>query len=237
MKEHPILFSGPLVRAILAGQKTVTRRVVDAARLRVNVPRLVPLHIPFEVPGKRSDMSIAPGTYRATMNEHGAVSVVLRGERVGVKPDEFQWASPYGAPGDHLWVRETWAPGGATRPGAGELNPQNPAQAAFYRADGEALPETWSGWCPSIHMPRWASRLTLAVEDVRVERLHDITEADARAEGVDAVSVADVPRNGTLSCVADFAQLWEKINGKGSWALNPWVWRVAFEVLPGGGRG
>jgi hypothetical protein len=171
--ERPILFSGSMVRAILAGTKTVTRRIVRAPKSMRDLASL---------------------------------------------------RCPYGAPGDRLWVRETWQT---------ETHPDDrDAAKVSYRADGEVHCEgdRWT-WRPSIHMPRWASRITLNVVSTRMERLHSITEEDAIAEGVDAVSVADVPRNGTLSRVADFAQLWQMINGKRApWASNPPVWRVEFKA-------
>lgn len=192
MKERPILFSGPMVRALLEGQKTVTRRVVRWPLLGPSDGRKRRVYLPDDLTG--SD----------------AASRKL---------------CPYGVPGDRLWVRETWAPGGAEVPGAGKVNPQNPAQAAFYRADRETLPEAWSAWSPSIHMPRWASRLTLRVTDVRVERLHAIDGADAVREGI-----APTTRNEAPAAVR-FAELWDRVGGKRApWASNPWVWRVAFEV-------
>lgn len=188
MKERPILFSGPMVRAILAGQKTVTRRVVREKKCTTC-----------------NDVGeVHAGT------EHG-LTIRPCPRCDGVR------RCPYGAPGDRLWVRETWRYLGDG--------------VTLYRADIPDHLARRTTWHPSIHMRRHRSRLTLRVTDVRVERLHAIDEADAIREGVDAVSVADVPRNGTLSRRDDFAQLWEKINGKRApWASNPWVWRVAFEV-------
>ena len=122
---------------------------------------------------------------------------------------------PYGAPGDRLWVRETWDTDGKT---------------IAYRA---TTPETTTDpepmrWRPSIHMPRWASRLTLAVTSVRVERVQEITEADARAEGIEPQR-SDY--SGEDSNSLQFRDLWDSINaarGYG-WAVNPWVWVVEFE--------
>lgn len=124
-----------------------------------------------------------------------------------------------------LWVRETW------------WKCPCDCDQIVYREKFDAggypnLPVVPSGWRPSIFMQRSDSRITLEVVSVRVERLHEITEDDAIREGVDAVSVADVPRNGTLTRRDDFAQLWQKINGKRApWASNPFVWRVEFKVL------
>lgn len=182
-KERPILFSGPMVRAILAGQKTVTRRVAK-------------------------DFS---GSALAHAN------AAIR--------------CPYGAPGDRLWVRETWQ--------AMEIDG---VKLCAYRAscpndtfdfDG---PQGIRGievkrWRPGIHMPRTFSRLSLDVVDVRVERLHTIDDADAEREGFidpDAEDIEGPCR--PLRPRLRFAELWDKINGKRApWASNPWVWRVAFE--------
>jgi hypothetical protein len=137
----------------------------------------------------------------------------------------FPKTCPYGAPGDLLWVRETWAP----LPGSVVLN------VAFYRADTKAAPDDVR-WRPSIHMPRWASRITLRITDVRVERLQDISEEDAEAEGL----TKEIAPNGHVTwhvpdllgaqtpCRA-FRLLWEDINGAGAWDANPWVWVIEFE--------
>lgn len=205
MKERPIIFNGAMVRAILEGRKSQTRRVVKF--------------------GKHPSGST---NNQPPMN-----------------------ACPYGQPGDRLWVRETWQ--GPMIPEDcmeefhehGREQFQSPGFCA-YRASGDsaeffdlAEDETVCRWRPSIHMPRWASRITLEVTAVRVERLQEISEADARAEGSDCLisdntteadrSLLDLPlyengspyRNG-------FALLWESINGDGSWDANPWVWVVDF---------
>lgn len=175
MADRPILFSAPMVRAMLAGTKTQTRRVAKPKR------------------------SIEPMT------------------------DEC----PYGQPGDLLWVRETWAWYGCER---------DPREV-LYRADTSNLPESHGRWRPSIHMPRWASRITLRVTGVRVERLQDITEVDAIAEGAQPFRLPCHPQRETLRHVDGFALLWESINGAGSWDANPWVWVVEFERVQGRGDG
>jgi hypothetical protein len=181
MKDHPILFSAPMVRALLDGSKTQTRRVVK------------PMHLPF--------------VENLTAN-------FLDG-KWGERP------MPYGQPGDRLWVREAWAP---IRDGA---------KNAWYRAD--MCEATLNGappgfrWRPSIHMPRWASRITLEVTGVRVERLVDISEADAIREGVSADKYAYKGLDRAYSRA--FSDLWENINGPGSWEANPWVWVIEFKRL------
>ena len=125
-------------------------------------------------------------------------------------------------PGDILWVRETWA-----------RSNDNPL-GVVYRADpGDDLMDPIGGkWRPSIHMPRWASRLSLEVLDVRPERLQEITEEEAVMEGIREVTMADVPRQAAMSERQDFARFWDKIDGPGSWEANPWVWRYEFRRVP-----
>ena len=132
---------------------------------------------------------------------------------------------PYGQPGDRLWVRETW-----------KRHPEYP-DAALYRATwGNA--ETGDRWRPSIHMPRWASRLSLEVTGIRVERLQDISEADAIAEGT-RCWICGGPVDGSCDndcacfhtrreAIPSYRVLWESINGPGSWAANPYVWSISF---------
>lgn len=124
---------------------------------------------------------------------------------------------PYGAPGDHLWVRETWD--------CVHYQGIDAAPTYFYRAD-ETDPERDAliRWRPSIHMPRTASRITLEITDVRVERLQHISEDDARAEGV-----GEGPQEGMVTGpVVAFADLWDSIHGPDAWLKNPWVWVVEF---------
>lgn len=197
MKERPILFSGPMVRAILAGRKTQTRRLVrNPARLD---------------------------------------GLMLAGE-------EGEW-SPYGRPGDRLWVKETF------RYVLNDSSPHEPVPkrnpfigGVYYKAD----PHSWltnreelAGWRwrPSIFMPRWASRITLEVTEVRVQRLQEITPDDARAEGVvtEAKSTdwhGDQTQHLThdVACAVEaFERLWDEINGKRApWSSNPFVWAITF---------
>ena len=202
MGERPILFSGPMVRAILAGAKTQTRRVVKPA------------------PGKQAAWltpALLNDSPRAAMVDGGAQFAHPRG-------GPLTWVRcPYGAPGDTLWVRETWQT---------ETDPsdRDPAMVR-YAADGPVITEgdRWT-WRPSIHMPRWASRITLRVTSVRVERLHAITEDDARAEGIASLSVQTGP-HAILGrpFATEFAALWRTINGPESWGAYPWVWVVGFE--------
>jgi hypothetical protein len=214
MKERPILFSAPMVRAILEGRKTQTRRIVKPQPMADHI-----LCMPDgQIPGICKD-----------------------GHRI--RDDEFgkAWMTcPHGQSGDRLWVREThrlfdkvWTPDAMDT-------------AVQYRADMRArilsgwyvgADEASGNWSPSIFMRRWMSRITLEITVVRVERLQDISEADAAAEGV----VYFPPGHGDywqpsdeINCPCSFAygaymQLWESINGAGSWAANPWVWVLEFK--------
>ena len=197
MSERPILFSGPMVRAILEGRKTQTRRVLkpSAYLRRYNDER------------------------RLNLSEAQLLDAKAHAARVNIGRG---LPSPCGAPGDTLWVRETWAP---SRFKAGDPN-------YAYRADGER--EGVGRWRPSIHMPRRASRLTLRIKSVRVERLQEISQGDAQAEGlsgpmIDAELDAIVNQIGLAPSKA-FRALWDSINEKSHpWASNPWVWVVEFE--------
>lgn len=204
MKERPILFSAPMVRAILEGRKTQTRRIVK--------PRVIPVvEECFRVNGKWCNRTF----------DYDLVNLC-----------------PYGQPGDRLWVRETWASRG--------VNPVAMPSGKFgaavveYRADTARA--TWDRdpiqrdpdghWRPSIFMPRWASRIRLEVTGVRVERLNDISEADAIAEGIPAASLHDLDCD-TIAPSAHYRDIWESINGPGSWAKNPFVWVVEFKRIGG----
>jgi len=195
MKERPILFNGEMVRAILDGRKTMTRRVVKGAGHSSVTRMLAPWR--------------ANGTIRTK-------------EMCGHEAGPFH-DCPYGAPGDRLWVRETWMP---------ESEEGIRTGGVLYRATDRAEPDGDCPfrWRPSIHMPRLASRITLEITDVRVEKVRDITHADALAEGVAYdVSKADgapVPR---------FRALWDSIYAKRGygWNANPWAWVIEFKRVEG----
>lgn len=179
MKERPILFSAPMVRAILDGRKNQTRRALN--------------------PQPDGGIQFNPCTPHGVLNGKGDTLICKFGKR-----------------GDRLWVRETWS--------------QHPQFADIaFRADGEEFEDsdgfTWIlKWKPSIHMPRWASRIMLEITNVRVERLRDIGEDDAIAEGVSLSNFPMIP-------IYEYKELWESLNGKGSWDLNPWVWVIEFKRI------
>ena len=246
VRERPILFSAPMVRAILEGRKTQTRRVVKPQPHHGPVGEMVCLG--------------------------GADWAMDDGDLSG------QFRCPYGVPGDRLWVREAWAPNEGSAGGYIYRADVGEGSSGFYQADLKIGEWTHIAprWRSSIHMPRWASRITLRITDVRVERLQDISEADAIAEGlyksfpdeddrewfrdwteertgeppspdewadfeVGVWMVPGVPQGWGLTKaerrrdqwaptpVFAYRQLWNHINGPGSWDANPWVWVVTFE--------
>jgi len=192
MKERPILFSGEMVRALLDGRKTQTRRVIKPQ----------------------------PRDVHAELARHA-------------KPKEL--GCPHGQPGDLLWVRETWKPLHSEndilyRASHGEIT-RHLDQDKWFEIDWRKRKD---GWRPSIHMPRWASRITLRVKDVRVERVQEISPEDAMAEGIRHIARWG-PRGELIQAMLDapetFASLWNSINAKRGfgWDANPWVWVVEFE--------
>lgn len=212
MAERPILFNGPMVRAVLAGTKVETRRPVNGAPLE---PNLVPMRT--LVASQRSLV----GTFSLHRKPCPPVGKEL-----------WRGRCPYGAPGDRLWVREAFA---ACTHGA-NIEPH-------YRADGD-LPAGWGcpacqqgakTWTPSIHMPRWASRIDLRVKSVRIERVQAITEAGALAEGFEPVPShgewcdPKLGRMGHWTARKAFHDMWVAVYGQDAWDSNPWVWVVGFE--------
>lgn len=224
MKERPILFNGPMVNAILAGRKKQTRRIVK--------------------PQPEGMLGVSP--WWKAESDPSAPNIVP--------------PCPFGQPGDLLWVRETFSEMVGHHRG---LLGGNYAYKASMTAESERCRQDYikAGypyqWTPSIHMPRAASRITLEISAVRVERLKEISEEDARAEGITSREIAkkwgrevgwcaDWSRVGRPSKYAEngitaesdiclstarhaFANLWEFINGPGSWDANPWVWVVEFQ--------
>lgn len=212
MKERPILFSSAMVRALLDGRKTQTRRIIK------------------------------------TMNNN-RLEVKVGGKWRQIHAADPNLPCPYGQPGDRLWVRETF--------GVLDADHQTPDCKCYYKADcregsesDDLRKEYGYKYKPSIHMPRWASRITLEIVSVRVERLNDISEQDALAEGMKGITKDRIlvkygipdsdGQPGTDNygwpwnkwCTdprGAFFGLWESINGAGSWQQNPWVWVVEFK--------
>lgn len=205
MKERPILFSGPMVRALLAGAKTQTRRLAT------------------------------PGEFGASTWEQLPADLAAAWAR-----DARPRHPRFGERGDRLWIRETWC---LAHPdyhdeaeGIRSGRPIRDGRWCHYAASDDVdVDDGRSPWRSPIHQPRWASRITLEVTDVRVQRLHEISEDDTRAEGVDAWMESlrgkpDYDHNARLGAypVTAFARLWDSINGAGAWDANPWVWAISF---------
>lgn len=193
MKERPIIFNDEMVRAILAGRKTMTRR---------------------QMKGVMPDNGL--WLKKPTKTRSGITTHVMDAPKHGL--------CPFGAIGDRLWVREAfngyWLDGDVIQEIKDGISSAN--ELCDYRADYSDGMKAADGWTPSIHMPRWASRITLEITDVRVERLQDITEEDAQAEGV-TLSNPQI-----MSHKDEFSQLWGEIYGGDGWRSNPWVWVIAF---------
>lgn len=200
MRERPIIFSAPMVRAILDGRKTQTRRVAK------------------EFAG-RDDLDLI---LRRFPHQNGC---------------------PYGAPGDLLWLREAFSgPWCMEAQGGMAATPPSKWGATsriWYWADGSPTHGDWTRPRPSIHMPRWASRITLEIESVRIERLQDISSSDAISEGIEPCPrggewrnyLDSAPNRDALTPRVSFRSLWESINGPSSWDANPYVWVVSFRRI------
>ncbi|GKJ60397.1 hypothetical protein NUKP32_50020 [Klebsiella variicola] len=216
MKERGMIFNAEMARALLDGRKTQTRRIV-----------------------KGTDGAVK---FCKEWDINGEEIFVVLGEkdRTGMNPVLGAISCPFGAVGDRIWVRETFQ---------GPLfdydlmdsyckdpTPFEKPEFCVYKADGVPAPEFYDAddelhccWRPSIHMPRWASRILLEITNVRVERLKSISDGDAIREGC---STADMKSG---DCVADvFARLWASIYGSDSWNANPWVWVIELKRVEGG---
>ena len=220
-RELPILFNTEMVRAILDGRKTCTRRIVKP---QPDEKHTYPLGFVTDSTEKKE-----VGSFGFAANEYGG---------------SIQYVNPpyrY-APGDILYVRETWC----ALP-VNEAGHMRGHCVYYYRADGELRPEGWRGkWHPSIHMPKEAARIWLKVTDVRVERLQEITEKQACMEGTDPwdevcyenngwhPTFSDPDSGGDPNMVDGFHKLWNSTIKKSDldrygWYANPWVWVIEFE--------
>ncbi|PQK86787.1 hypothetical protein [Pantoea ananatis] len=226
MRERPILLNAEMVRAVLNGRKTQTRRVIQslAKSMQANGQKV----IDYREPGDKWY-----GDHVFSMRNQS-------GTWCDYTKEQFLAKCPFGAVGDRLWVRETWA----------RYNIDQDTHDIAYRA---TTPEDWpkeGRWRPSIHMPRWASRLTLEITGVRVERLNSVNEHDAIAEGLAEISKDGqtykygVPDRDGYPGTDDFgwpwhewerypisaySKLWKSIYGEESWQANPWVWVIEFK--------
>lgn len=228
MKERPILFSGDMVRALLSGRKTQTRRIVKSERYR----------LPYDA-----------DTFKVT--RHG----IIKGDCEKGESSFMPLTNRYGIRSDKLWVKETFREWHESDNQCGCSDhcscSTKPTTEYCYRADGHQIDDEDRAlgikWKPSIFMPRHASRLTLQLVNVRIERLNDISEQDAMAEGIDNncshINDCDCYPGEWLNYLNDddgfpcyspidsYRTLWEKINGEGSWNENPWVWVVEFKQI------
>ena len=208
MKERPILFSGPMVRAIREGRKTQTRRVVKPQPSPCGLRKLRDADI--------QATGLDPSLW------------------YGADPFTEAIKCPYGQPGDRLWVRETWRLLDSSK----ECACYDDCQCSQYHGKPiyRANSDSDDKWQPSIFMPRWASRITLEIVSVRVERINEITEQDAISDGiecrggkwgVDGVGVG----LGWMSPHGAFRELWDSINSSRGygWDSNPWVWVITFK--------
>lgn len=212
-KERPILFSAPMVRAVLEGRKTQTRRVVKP---QPEAPRAI-----YE-PGHCREVLFDSLACSSSGSPCSAVgwhwSMQCAGGAVISDGAKVETLCPYGKPGDRLWVKETFA----VIPGQPYANGKEDDILVTKADCGPLHAALVSKWKPSIFMPRNLSRITLEITNVRVERLQDISEADAISEGV-------VPGGRFPMCARGvYADLWDSINGEGSWDKNPWVWVIEF---------
>ncbi len=261
-KERPILFNGPMVEAILSGRKTQTRRL------------LKPFQVPAlnEIDGKQFWYSIVQNDRRYGFGVEGQTEQECIDQLITMASAACQ----FGNVGDRLWVRETWAP--VNSYGAPAIAYRADAEirelmkvrsfldddGAFNYEDPRVKPYNFSAWAsdllngiegqwkPSIHMPRFACRLMLNITNIRIERLNDISEADAQAEGVERVSVPDnIPvEDGYTKAIREmwkgyenkqrayrdtakdsFMSLWRDVYGAESWDANPYVWVIEFEAV------
>jgi hypothetical protein len=225
MKEHPIIFSGPSIKAILSGAKTQTRRIITPQPCDDGIVRII--------------------------YEDGRIPWPYKHRKARVGFEDLMVGCPHGAIGDRLWVKEAWRTGqkldGLTPKQIGnsciDAGYRIPGAPVWFECDGRLRP--WGEndikdfgaagrYRHSRFMPRWASRITLEVMDIRVQRLQEISEEDAIAEG-SQIPLSECPSNcqqATLSERTQFSRLWDSINAKRApWASNPFVWCISFRRL------
>jgi len=206
MKEHPIIITTSLIPAILADRKTQTRRVIKPQPRRID--------------------NAFDGTWEWKEKGQYYDDLTLVGE--ALRPN-----CPYGQVGDRLWVKETFWDDCALR----EQEGYKQDDFLYYRADGEAHKqfealEKGFAWTSPRFMPRWASRITLEITNVRVERLREITPAECLAEGISPCEYKGYTKYGKADyLIGYFANLWDSLNAKYKWETNPWVWVIEFRRL------
>ncbi|HHA1261465.1 TPA: hypothetical protein ACOED1_004849 [Enterobacter kobei] len=208
MKERPIIFNSEMVRAIIDGRKTMTRRIMKVQPSEGFVPMNMALETDYEAHW------YTPGV----VDKNGYLQPAKK-DVFGVADENEGYTCPLGAVGDRIWVRETFCAVPDHEEPAG-------CSALLYAADGNG---PYGKWTPSIHMPRWASRLTLEITGVRVERLASVSDDDAGKEGYPA---NPAPYGGAMDKWLWFRGLWDSIYPDQSFKHNPWVWVIEFKVVP-----
>ncbi|EPS4512730.1 hypothetical protein ACVEU9_002398 [Klebsiella aerogenes] len=209
MKERGMIFNSEMVRAILDGRKTQTRRIM----------KIQPEHSGL-------------GLRRVIDSKNGSDDGKYfwsSSDACGLKARSKSFACPFGAVGDRIWVRETWAEAGACAPDLKLYRANYPEHVSSIY---ENVPPTEEiRWTPSIHMPRWASRILLEITDIRVEHLASVSDEDAGKEGYPA---DPSPFGGPMDKWLWFRQLWDGIYPEQSFKHNPWVWVIEFKRVEGG---
>ncbi|MFB4691528.1 hypothetical protein ACE3KV_19215 [Enterobacter hormaechei subsp. steigerwaltii] len=203
-----MIFNGEMVRAILDGRKTQTRRVMKVQPS----DGFHPTHNGY-------DLDLNAHWYTPGVVDKNGYLQPAKKDVFGVADENKGYTCPFGAVGDRIWVRETFCPVPDHEEPAG-------CSAILYAADGNG---PYGKWVPSIHMPRWASRLTLEITGMRVERLASVSDEDAGKEGYPA---NPAPYGGTMDKWLWFRGLWDSIYPDQSFKHNPWVWVIEFKVVP-----
>lgn len=235
MKERPVIFNGEMVRAILDGRKTQTRRVMKVQPS----DHFSPINMGLE-------LDYSARWYTPSIEDKDGYLQPAKKQVFGVASEDEGYSCPFGQVGDRLWVREAYQ-GPLFNFDQMETYLEDTSkferpEFCEYRADGGRTPEYYDaddnlrhGWKPSIHMPRWASRITLEINAVRVERLNSIGDVEAMREGIQNLTTcshADFGIPGAVNAqhpVRAFQLLWESIYGVDGWEANPWVWVIEFK--------
>nr|HDC4293758.1 hypothetical protein [Enterobacter hormaechei] len=203
-----MIFNREMVRAILDVRKTQTRRIMKIQPS----DGFHPTHNGY-------DLDLNAHWYTPGVVDKNGYLQPAKKDVFGVADENEGYTCPFGAVGDRIWVRETFSQVPDHEEPAG-------CSAILYAADGNG---PYGKWVPSIHMPRWASRLTLEITCVRVERLRDLSEDDAKSEGITPPSGGVLPG---WEYRINFRDLWMSIYGADNWEANPWVWVIEFKVVP-----
>ncbi|TYY55965.1 hypothetical protein FCH01_027980 [Klebsiella pneumoniae] len=225
-----MIFNAEMVRAILAGRKTQTRRIMKVQPSEAFTPMNMALETDYKA------RWYTPGV----VDKDGYLQPASK-EVFGVSNENEGYSCPFGAVGDRIWVRETFTGHYLDDDQIQDIKDGRDKASSLceYRADYPDGYQAADGWTPSIHMPRWASRILLEITDVRVERLNAISQEDAQAEGMELTgwrpTYSDPDSGGEVMTPYDnFAELWSSIYGEGSWKANGWVWVISFKRVEGG---